>query len=102
MMKISPHVLHLEVFFIEPIVEALFCYLEQHNIICFARPSHKQVVVDVIEEGDLLLACGPSILELLSGTVVRRFDGGVVCDYLKVAYRGVNRRNLKFINLNTH
>jgi hypothetical protein len=31
-----------------------------------------------LEEGDLSVACGPLILELLGGTPVRRLGGGVV------------------------
>jgi hypothetical protein len=37
------------------------------------------VIVDVVEEGDLSVARGPLILELLDGTLVRKLSVGVVC-----------------------
>jgi hypothetical protein len=38
------------------------------------------VFVDVVEKGDLLDAREPPILEMLDGTIVRRFDDRVVRD----------------------
>lgn len=38
-----------------------------------------QSVVDVVEEGDLAVARGPSILQLLDNMMARRFGGGVIC-----------------------
>lgn len=37
------------------------------------------MIVDVVEEGDLSVARGPLILELLDGTLVRKLGVGVVC-----------------------
>jgi hypothetical protein len=39
------------------------------------------VVVDGIEEGDLSIATGPPILELLGATMARRFCDGVISGY---------------------
>lgn len=40
-----------------------------------------KVVVDCIEEGDLSIATGPPILELLGATMTRRFCDGVISGY---------------------
>jgi hypothetical protein len=40
-----------------------------------------KVVVDGIEEGDLSIATGPPILELLGATMARRFCDGVISGY---------------------
>jgi hypothetical protein len=41
--------------------------------------GHVQVVVDVVEEGDLLVACRPLILLLLGVIVARSFYDGAIC-----------------------
>jgi hypothetical protein len=73
MTKSVSHVLHLKLGFVELVVEALLSRFKQHSIICFTRPRHIQIVVDVVKEGDLLIDCEPLMLQLLKGTLMKIF-----------------------------
>jgi hypothetical protein len=73
-------VLHLEVHFVIPVVEALILRFEKHITICSARSDHEQSFVYAFEEDDLVVVYGPLVLQLLGvgGTLGRRFRGGVI------------------------
>lgn len=60
--KSTPHVLQLELGFNELVAETLIGCFKQHSIICSTRSGHIQAVVDVFEEGDLLIVREPLIL----------------------------------------
>jgi hypothetical protein len=55
-------VLQLELGFNELVAETLIGCFKQHSIICSTRSGHIQAVVDVFEEGDLLIVREPLIL----------------------------------------
>jgi hypothetical protein len=63
------------IFFNKPVVEGILCRLEQLSIICSGRSGCGQADVYVVEEGDILIAREPLILELLGDTLAR------VCGY---------------------
>jgi hypothetical protein len=56
MTKIVPYVLWFEVLFTWLIADALICCFEEHSIICSNRSSYRQVFVDAIKEGNLVVA----------------------------------------------
>lgn len=59
-------------------MKALLDRFKQHSIIYSTRSGCVHAVVDVIEEGNLSVACRPPTIQLLEGAVARNFHGGVV------------------------